>query len=141
MTKLRVLFDTNILLDFFLQRNGFTEAEKLWRANARGEIRGYVTASSITDIFYFASDKGNDPRKGYYAVALCLLSLEICAVNRETIEQATVLHRDDFEDCVQIAAAHQSNLDAVLTRDIKGFKGGDITLYSPPQLIKHLKLR
>lgn len=49
----RVLLDTNIVLDFLLQRQPFvTEAEVLWQIIKNGEIQGYVSATTLTNIFY-----------------------------------------------------------------------------------------
>jgi predicted nucleic acid-binding protein len=50
-----VLIDTNIALDFLLQREPFfTDAERLFQAINSGLIVGYVTATTLTDIFYIA---------------------------------------------------------------------------------------
>jgi predicted nucleic acid-binding protein len=49
----RVLVDTNILLDFLLQREPFfQDAELLFDAIDRGLVIGCVTATTLTDIFY-----------------------------------------------------------------------------------------
>jgi predicted nucleic acid-binding protein len=49
----RVLIDTNVLLDFLLQRElFFQDAERLFQAIDSGQIVGYVTATTLTDIFY-----------------------------------------------------------------------------------------
>lgn len=48
---MRVLIDTNILLDFLLQREPFRQdAEELFQAIDSGQIIGYVTATTLTDI-------------------------------------------------------------------------------------------
>ncbi|MEA5472417.1 PIN domain-containing protein [Spirulina sp. 06S082] len=50
---MKVLLDTNIVLDFLLEREPFREdAELLFSAIGHGDIVGYVTATTITDIFY-----------------------------------------------------------------------------------------
>lgn len=52
---MRVLIDTNIVLDFLLQREPFSqEAELLFQAIDAGEVVGYVTATTLTDIFYIS---------------------------------------------------------------------------------------
>lgn len=52
---MRVLIDTNVLLDFLLQRElFFQDAERLFQAIDSGQILGYVTATTLTDIFYIA---------------------------------------------------------------------------------------
>jgi predicted nucleic acid-binding protein len=51
----RVLIDTNIVLDFLLQREPFfQDAELLFQAIAAGQVIGYVTATTLTDIFYIS---------------------------------------------------------------------------------------
>lgn len=48
---MRVLIDTNILLDFLLQREPFRQdAEELFQAIDSGQVVGYVTATTLTDI-------------------------------------------------------------------------------------------
>ena len=52
---MRVLIDTNVILDFLLQRElFFQDAERLFQAIDSGQIVGYVTATTLTDIFYIA---------------------------------------------------------------------------------------
>jgi predicted nucleic acid-binding protein len=48
----KVLIDTNIVLDFLLQREPFfQDAELLFQKIDSGRIVGYVTATTLTDIF------------------------------------------------------------------------------------------
>lgn len=52
---MRVLLDTNVVLDVLLKRQPFVEqASALWQACDEGQLVGYITASSLTDIFYIA---------------------------------------------------------------------------------------
>lgn len=60
--------------------------------------------------------------------------MEICAVNRSVLEQAIALNRPDFEDAVQIACATALRLDAIVTRDVKGFESAPILVLSPQDL-------
>lgn len=56
---IRVLFDTNIVLDILLKREPFViEAAALWAANDEEEIVGYVSATTLTNIFYLARRQG-----------------------------------------------------------------------------------
>ncbi len=138
----RMLLDTNVVLDFVLERPvGFADADKIWRTIGSSRLVGYVTASAMTDIFYFASNKGNDVARGYSAIGLCFSTLMICTVDRAILKRAADMGRPDFEDAVQIAAALAEGLDAIVTHDIRGFKKGGIKLYTPAQLVKELKLR
>ena len=47
-----VLLDTNVILDYATEREGFLEAaERIFEAITHGEIIGCVSASAVTDIF------------------------------------------------------------------------------------------
>lgn len=48
-----VLFDTNVVLDVALRRKEhFETAQKLFSLIDTGEITAYITATTITDIYY-----------------------------------------------------------------------------------------
>ncbi len=52
---MRVLIDTNIILDYLLERDLFLQdAEALFDAIDSSKVIGYVTAKTLTDIFYIA---------------------------------------------------------------------------------------
>jgi len=52
---MRALIDTNLLLDFLLQREPFfRDADLLFQAIATEQAVGHVTATTLTDIFYIS---------------------------------------------------------------------------------------
>jgi predicted nucleic acid-binding protein len=52
---MRVLFDTNIILDLFLDRLPFADdAADLWQANIDGRLEGFVSAITPVNLFYIA---------------------------------------------------------------------------------------
>ncbi len=52
---MRVLIDTNIVLDYLLERDPFLQdAEALFDAIDSEKVIGHVTATTLTDIFYIA---------------------------------------------------------------------------------------
>ncbi len=52
---MKILIDTNIVLDYLLEREPFLQdAEMLFQALDSGKLVGYVTATTLTDIFYIA---------------------------------------------------------------------------------------
>jgi predicted nucleic acid-binding protein len=53
---MRVLFDTNVILDVLLERRPFSEsASKLLSRVEKGEITGLVCATTITTIYYLVT--------------------------------------------------------------------------------------
>src|SRR5947207_6793357 len=106
---MRVLLDTNIILDVLLERSPFVEdAKKIWRAIEEGQLVGYIAASITTDIFYIVR-KQVGAEKARQAVQICLDTFEFCPIDQETIKSAATLPGSDFEDNVLIACALSAN--------------------------------
>lgn len=52
---MRILIDTNVILDVLLKRSSFYEtAIEVLKLSARDDIQEFVSASAITDIYYIA---------------------------------------------------------------------------------------
>jgi len=136
---MRVLLDTNVLLDVLLRRDSWvTESSAVWQANDEGRIVGYVMACAIADIFYIGRRLA-ELETAHRAVRICLEAFEVCAVDRLTLEQAQALPGNDFEDNLQIACANLAGLDAIVTRDRQGFEAAAIPVLLPGELLGQLR--
>jgi predicted nucleic acid-binding protein len=136
----RVLVDTNIVLDFLLERDPFfQDAEALFQAIASRQIVGYVTATTLTDIFYIARRQTQSIERARQAVSITLAVMEICLVERSTLEVALTSGLTDFEDAVQVACAIAQGLDAIVTRDVQGFLNAPVPVLSVSQLLEQLE--
>ncbi|MEI6445349.1 MAG: PIN domain-containing protein [Nostocales cyanobacterium ELA583] len=137
---MRVLVDTNIVLDFLLQREPFSQdAELLFQAIDSGQVIGYVTATTLTDIFYISRKHTLSIEQARQAVSETLTVMVICPVNRAVLESAFKSGLADFEDAVQIFCAVEQGLDAILTRDAKGFLSSSIPVLSIQELLQRLR--
>jgi predicted nucleic acid-binding protein len=138
----KVLIDTNITLDFLLQRSPFfQDAELLFQAIESGQVVGYVTATTLTDIFYIARRHTRSVEKARQAVAEMLNTMEICSVNRAVLESAFSSSLVDFEDAVQTACAIAQGLDAILTRDTQDFLSSSVVVLSIRELLQQLGIQ
>ncbi len=138
---MRVLLDTNILLDVLLDRQPWVvDSSAVWRAHDEGRITGYVTACAINDVFYIAR-RLVDQKTAHLAVDICLDAFQICVVDRHVLEQAQVLPGSDFEDSVQIACAASLDLDAIVTRNTRDFAAAGMPVLVPAELLAQLEQR
>jgi predicted nucleic acid-binding protein len=136
---MRVLIDTNIVLDFLLQREPFSQdAELLFQAIGAGQIIGYVTATTLTDIFYISRKHTRSVEQARQAVSEILTAMVICPIDRAVLESAFNSGLVDFENAVQIFGAVAQGLDAILTRDSKGFLSSPIPVLSIQEMLKQL---
>jgi predicted nucleic acid-binding protein len=136
---MRVLFDTNVLLDALLAREPFVaDAAFLLKAVETQQIEGFMSATTITDVHYLVGRQAKSTETAMTAVKQLLSLMEICAVDRETLECAIDLELSDFEDAIQISCAIRLSLDAIVTRDVSGFTGSPIRVLSPDALKSQL---
>ncbi|PZV11136.1 MAG: DNA-binding protein [Leptolyngbya sp.] len=136
---MRVLIDTNISLDYLLEREPFRQdAEALFAAIDSGQVIGYVTATTLTDIFYIARKQTQNIELARQAVSAMLTVMVICPVNRAVLEAAFQSQLTDFEDAVQIYSAVSQGMDNIVTRDTQGFVDSVIPALSVRQLLEKL---
>ncbi len=136
---MRVLVDTNILLDDFLEREPFVEdAAALMEAIESERIVGYVTATTLTNIFYIARRQTRSIELARQAVSETLTLMEVCLVDRAILEAAFASNLRDFEDAVQLACAMASRLDAIITRNAQDFASATLPILSTRELLESL---
>jgi predicted nucleic acid-binding protein len=135
---MRLLLDTNVVLDALLERDPWHEdADRIWAAHVAGEIFCHVSSNSVTDVFYvtrreFDADLARD------AVIACVDQLFVISVGAWELRNALALGGSDFEDDLQIACAAAANLDGIVTRDRAGFAGAAIPVFEPAEIVAKL---
>jgi predicted nucleic acid-binding protein len=136
---MRVLVDTNIMLDALLEREPFFgDARALMEAIDSGQIVGYVTATTITNIFYIVRRQTRSIERATLAVSETLAAMQICLVDRDILEAAFAFNMRDFEDAVQLACAIAENLEAIITRNPQDFEGAALPILSARELLESL---
>ncbi|CDM93479.1 MAG: PIN domain-containing protein [Limnospira sp. PMC 1291.21] len=128
---MRVLIDTNVVLDFLQEREPFVEnAARIFQQIDAGEIEGVITATTITNIYYIIRKFAGDG-VARDAIAQILIDLTIAPVNRDVLEGAIALQFADFEDAVQYVCGISHPVDVIVTRDVTGFSAATIPVVLP----------
>lgn len=135
---IHALLDTNVILDVLLDRTPWsTDAVGLWEAKLDGRFVAYVTATSLTDIFYITRRYAGQ-EKAWQAVHSILDQLSVIPVGIDELRLATTLNGNDFEDNLQIACAISRQLDLIVTRNLAGFPRNNIPILTPQQMLLKL---
>jgi predicted nucleic acid-binding protein len=134
----RVLLDTNVVLDFLLDRAPFAEAAaEVWEANRQGRIEIYVSAITPVNVFYIARKlKGVAEAQGI--VKGILTECEVALIDAGVLHDALALPLKDYEDAVQQASATRGGLDAIVTRNPLDYAKALIPVYSPSEFLSML---
>jgi predicted nucleic acid-binding protein len=134
----RVLFDVDVVLDLLLDRSPFSRDAAILLSKAeQGELSGHICSTAVTTIHYIARKAIGD-RKAREEVRKLLTFLEPLVVNRAILEGAFDATFRDFEDAVSHEAARQAGVEGIVTRNIRDFKGSQIPVYSPSDLVRTL---
>lgn len=132
---MKILIDTNIALDHLLEREPFCrEAEKIIGLT-RGGVGVYLSASSITDVYYITRKILRDKDSAMALLKSLLNAVGVAKLSDNEIYRAIALEWDDFEDAVQFACGESLSVDYVVTRNKDDFAASNITVVTPKELI------
>ena len=136
---MRVLLDTDVILDFVLERDSYFEAAAgLLELNAKEEYQGFISSITPVNVFYIGR-KSIGAAKARQGIADLLDALEVCPVTGSTLSAALNLSFKDYEDAVQHASAAASGLDAIVTRNLSDYKNATLPVFSPTDFLAKLK--
>ena len=130
-----VLFDTKIILDALASRKPYNrEAEQLFLLVAKEQITGFITANSVTDIYYLIRKNlsENDARK---AIRNLLLLFEIVDITKNDCEIAIDIDNSDYEDAILLVCANKSKIETIVTRDEEFLNYQDFNIVKPNILL------
>lgn len=134
----KVFLDTNIILDFLGEREGFYEAAaKVLTLADQKKIQLFTSAVSITNAYYILAKY--QPQSALEKIRkfkiLCVASL----MNDEVVEKALASDFKDIEDAMQYFSAIASNCDVIITRNEKDFKSALIPVMNAESFLHTLK--
>lgn len=134
---MRVLIDTNIILDVLLKRSPFYEAAiEVLKLSVREDIQEFVSASAITDIYYIAYKNMRDKAVVRELLKKLLLIVSVAGVSEEEIQKALELGWKDFEDSVQYSVALLNEMNGLITRNVKDYSSSEIQVWEPNQFLE-----
>jgi predicted nucleic acid-binding protein len=135
----KVLLDTNVILDYALERKPwFVDSEQILYLSEQKQIAAYVSASTISDIYYILRKiKGKE-----LALKFIRNLINVCyvaKVDNNIIAMALDANFQDFEDAIQYSVAVINQLDTLVTRNIKDFNISKPKVLTPNQFIKKVE--
>ena len=135
---MRVLLDTNVVLDFVLARQPFfTEADEIFLRLKNKKFEAFVSAITPINVFY-TTRKEIDKATAFSAIEELLKLVEITQSNRPIYHNALSLDFNDYEDAVQHECAVAESPDAIVTRNTKDYKNASLNDYSPTEFLQIL---
>ncbi len=134
-----LFLDTNVVIDVLDKREPFsTEAALLFEFAEKEAISIFIAAVSFNVIYYVLR------RKIGHKITLTVLDeltrfVTIVNVTQEVIKDAITSGNSDFEDAIQYySAISNTKIEAIITRDPKGFKKSKLPIFKPTEVLELL---
>ena len=135
---MRLLFDTNVLIDAAVQtRDHHDAANQLLIRAERGDLDGLTTPTAIATCWYVSTATyGVDPRPLFEYLSA---TIGLARMGWPALAKALKAPEDaDFEDEYIAAAGAQAGADVVVTRNPEDFRDGPLTPHSPEEVLSAL---
>ncbi|MCD4789778.1 MAG: PIN domain-containing protein [Bacteroidales bacterium] len=143
----KVLFDTNIVLDYLLKRKSKSTDDhknvlEVINYCILNNLEIYTSILSIKDVIYIITklskgNRGKNKRDMIRQKVVNYLKLSRLVVTSENAFHKS-LHSDlpDFEDALQLFTAIENKIDIIITRNKKDFTNTKIGIFTPEEFLK-----
>lgn len=137
MKDIKVLIDTNVILDWIMVREpNASNARMIMEQCLFGQVQGFVTSHSLTDLFYILR-KDYSVEKRKQLLRLLCEGMNVVPETRQTIMQA--LNRrecQDIEDALQMQCAKEAKADYIITQNLKDFRTSEVKVICEEEFCK-----
>ena len=104
---MRCMIDTNIILDVLLAREPFyADSKAVLNLCENKEIKGFISATAATDIFYLVRNYLGSTDAAYDALGHILEIVKVLTVTNDDVTAALLRKAKDFEDCLLARQYH-----------------------------------
>lgn len=133
---MKILIDTNIIIDALAGREPFREAaEKIFLLAANQTEELYITASSATDIYYIARKFLRSTEQAKNAMRKLYELFGILEVTARDCREALLSYMKDYEDAVVSCCAGRNHVNYIVTRNTKDFEKSKVRVILPDEFI------
>ena len=133
---MRVLFDSNVIIDAISSRPQSNEASKqLFLLASSRDIEGYLVSKQITDIHYCLRKYVSSEDKRCEFISFLLEAFQIIPLEKADLQKALTLRMKDYEDAVLVAASSRSSIDFIVTNDQKDFSSSRVKILTPQEAL------
>lgn len=137
---MRVLVDTCVIIDALQSRVPFAEAaQKLFIYSANKQFESYITAKSVTDIYYLIHRLTHSDAETRKILSKLFTLFHLLDTTSLDCRKAISSEISDYEDAVMIETAIRSEMDCIVTRNTKDYTKSSVNVYDPSTFLKLLE--
>lgn len=133
----KVLIDTDVILDFFFDRDPFAEfATEILNLCEGNKIKGFTTPIIICNVYYLLR-KTAKHEIIIEKLKQLLSIIDVVKMDKQVVLGALNSNFKDFEDALQnFSALENKEINIILTRNIKDYKKSNLAVLTPETYLK-----
>lgn len=136
--NMKVLIDTNIILDVLCRRPGFYEdSAKVFKLCEVRRIIGVISALTVPNIIYILR-KELDAEKIKEILDNLFLIFSVTDLKADDLRKAADMKFKDYEDAVQSCCAARVKADYIITRNIRDFTESKVAAIMPAEFLERI---
>lgn len=133
---MKVLIDTNIILDIFNMRQPHLDSSVAALTLCEEKKIGSIIASQTTDIFYLLCRDGKTNREAKKILTGLADNFSIQSIIAADVENVLASEMPDYEDALLAICAKRHKMDYIITRNEKDFKFSPVPALSPEKFLE-----
>jgi len=131
MKNMKILVDTDVALDFLVNREPFFKESYAVIQRCLEDVDGYISTHSVNNIFYILRKRCSIEERRHLIYEICNI-LEVAGISKEHIFNS--INNEsfvDFEDCLQVECAKSNGVDFIVTRNTSDFLNSEVKAILP----------
>lgn len=137
---MRALVDTCVIIDALQARVPFAEAaQKIFIHSANKQFEGYITAKSVSDIYYLTHRLTHSDAETRKILSKLFTLFHLLDTTSLDCRKAISSEISDYEDAIMVETAIRSEMDCIVTRNVKDYAKSLIRVYEPTEFVSILK--
>ena len=133
-----ILLDTDVIIDVALDRRPHSgPASELLDRLERGQESGFIAWHTVSNFYYLVAPSRGGLSARDFIVELTRF-VAVATTDTESVRYAAALPMTDFEDALQVAAAHACGAQHIVTRNAKDYERSPIRAISPQEALNGL---
>jgi predicted nucleic acid-binding protein len=132
----KVFLDSDVILDVLCKREPFYSfAAELFTLGDLGKVTLVTTSLVFANVFYILR-KVLGIEKGKELLRKLRIIVGVISVTEKTVDLALNSNFAVFEDGLQYFTARENNIQILITRNVKDYRGKELLVQTPEEYIK-----
>ena len=137
---MRAFIDTCVVIDALQSREPFAkDAQDIFLAAANNLYLGYISAKAVTDIYYLMHRHTHDDKASRDILNKLFSLFDVLDTAGIDCRKAVLSPVSDFEDAVMVETALRSEVDCIVTRNLRDFTKSPVPVHEPKAFLKLLE--